>query len=107
MREVNLSDKAREDLKSIWEYLAQHNAEAASKLIREITSKFATLREHPYLGRQRDFLLLDLRSFPVRKHLIFYQPFEDRIEVLRVLHSSRDIDREFEQFFESLSPDNK
>jgi toxin ParE1/3/4 len=46
--------------------------------------------------------LKQMRSFAVRDYLIFYQPIEDGIEVIRVLHSSRDIESEFEQFFDSL-----
>ncbi|HWQ33086.1 MAG TPA: type II toxin-antitoxin system RelE/ParE family toxin [Blastocatellia bacterium] len=101
-RQINVTDTAKADLKQIHEYIARNNAEAASRLVREITRKFAALRDHPLTGRPRDCLLLNLRSFPVRKYVIFYQPFEDRIDILRVLHSSRDIDSEFERFFESL-----
>lgn len=54
------------------------------------------------MGREQDRLLINLRSFVVRDYFIFYQPFEDGIEILRVLHASRDIEGIFEGFLDSL-----
>jgi toxin ParE1/3/4 len=76
--------------------------EAANRLIKEITRRFAILRDHPNMGRGQDKLLVNLRSFAVKNHIIFYQPFEGGIEILRVLHGSRDIGSIFEGFFDSL-----
>ncbi len=100
---VKLNDAARDDLAEIWEYIAQHNPEAADRIIRDITAKFATLRRHPHIGKERNYLLINLRSFPVRSYIVFYQPIENGIEVFRVLHGAMDIDSEFERFFDSLS----
>jgi len=102
MRQVRITEPAQEDLRAIWEYVARHQADAANKLIKEIVKKFSTLRDHPHIGRQRDELLVNLRSLVVRNYVIFYQPVEDGIEVLRVIHGSRDIDTLFERFFDSL-----
>lgn len=102
MRTVKVAAAAEEDLRGIWAYVAEHNAEAASKLIKEITGKFAILRDFPNMGREQDRLLINLRSFVVRDYFIFYQPFEDGIEILRVLHASRDIEGIFEGFLDSL-----
>ena len=33
-----------------------------------------------------------LRSFPFRRYVIFYLPLPDGIDVVRVLHSARDVD---------------
>ncbi|MGH9855408.1 MAG: type II toxin-antitoxin system RelE/ParE family toxin [Blastocatellia bacterium] len=102
MRQVKLSNQAYGDLDAIWDYIAPRNFEAAEKLIGEITEKFALLSQHPLIGRRKDDLIIDLRSFAVRDYLIFYQPIEDGIEVIRILHSSRDIESEFERFFDAL-----
>ena len=102
MRTVKVAAAAEEDLREIWAYVAEHNTEAASKLIKEITGKFAVLRDFPEMGRKQDRLLVNLRSFVVRDYLIFYQPFEDSVEILRVLHGSRDIESIFEGFLDSL-----
>jgi toxin ParE1/3/4 len=99
---VKVAAAAEEDLKEIWSYVAEYNPEAAGKLIKEITRRFAILRDHPHMGREQDKLLVNLRSFAVKNYIIFYQPCEGGIEILRVLHGSRDIESIFESFLDSL-----
>jgi toxin ParE1/3/4 len=102
MPTVKVAGAAEEDLKEIWAYVAEYNLEVAGKLIKEITRKFALLRDHPQMGREQGKLLVNPRSFAVKSYIIFYQPFEGGIEILRVLHGSRDIERIFESFLDSL-----
>ena len=102
VRQVKVLEPAQQDLEDIWRYVAQYDAGAATKLFGEINKKFVTLSTHPHMGRRRDRLLLGLRSFPVKNYIIFYQPLVDGIEVLRILHSSRNIDGVFERFYDSL-----
>ncbi len=99
---IKVAAAAEEDLKEIWAYVAENNPEAANRLIKEITRRFAILRDHPHMGREQGKLLVNLRSFAVKNYIIFYQPFEGGIEILRVLHGSRDIGGIFEGFFDSL-----
>jgi toxin ParE1/3/4 len=47
------------------------------------------------MGRARGELAPDLRSFPYGRYVIFYAPIEDGIDVVRVLHSARDVDAAF------------
>lgn len=101
-RVVKLVAAAEQDLQEILDYVSQYSPAAANKLIKEIVSKFALLRDNPYAGVEQNRLLVNLRSFVVRNYFIFYQPFDDRVEVLRILHSSRDIESIFEGFFNSL-----
>ena len=105
-RTVKISVAAAEDLKDIWEYVSQHNENAASKLIKEIKNKFVLLRDNPLVGREQNEYLVGLRSFVVKSYFIFYLPLDDGIDVLRVLHSSRDIESIFADFFDSLSEAN-
>jgi toxin ParE1/3/4 len=99
---IKVSAAAEEDLKDIWAYVAENNPEAAGRLIKEITRRFALLRDNPHAGREQDKLLVNLRSFVVKNYFIFYLPFEGGVEILRVLHGSRDIGSIFEDFFDSL-----
>ena len=39
----------------------------------------------------REELASGLRSFPVRRYVVFYRPLVDAIEVVRVLHGARDV----------------
>src|SRR4051812_45529477 len=99
---IKVSAAAEEDLREIWAYVAESNPEAANRLVKDITRRFAVLRDHPHMGQEQDRLMVNLRSFLVKNYFIFYQPFEGGIEILRVLHGSRDIGSIFEGFFDSL-----
>jgi toxin ParE1/3/4 len=99
---VRVAAAAEEDLRGIWSYVAQQDPQAADKLVKAITRKFAVLRDFPLAGREQSRLLVNLRSFGVKGYIIFYQPFEGGVDILRVLHGSRDVERIFENFFDSL-----
>ena len=86
---------ARDDLNEIWEYIAQDNLDAAERLVERIEELCELLATRPQLGRRREELAPGLRSFPEGSYFIFYQPIPDGIEVVRVLHTSRDIDSLF------------
>jgi toxin ParE1/3/4 len=49
------------------------------------------------MGRARDELAANVRSFPFGRYVIFYAPMQDGIDVVRVLHSARDIDAVFSE----------
>ncbi len=49
------------------------------------------------MGRARQELADSMRSFPFGRYVIFYVPLEDGIDVVRVLHSARDIDAVFDE----------
>ena len=105
-RTIRISASAAEDLKDVWDYVAQYSEISAGKLIKEINRKVILLRDNPLVGLEQNSYLVDLRSFVVKDYFIFYLPTENGIDVLRVLHSSRDIESIFENFFDSLSDAN-
>jgi toxin ParE1/3/4 len=102
MHTVRIANSAISDLHDIWSYVAQSDVEAASRLVKEIIRRFGFLRDNPFMGQQQAHLLVNLRSLHVKGYLIFYEPFEDRVEILRVLHGSRDVEAIFARFFEAL-----
>ena len=87
---------ARADLDEIWFYIAQDNPSAADKVVVSIVSRFPKLAAMPQMGRRREDISADLRSFPVGRHVIFYRLFENGVEVARVLHGARDLPPLFE-----------
>ncbi|TAF08155.1 MAG: type II toxin-antitoxin system RelE/ParE family toxin [Nostocales cyanobacterium] len=95
MNNYRLSQLAEQDLEDIWVYLAQNNQIAADKEIAKILNSLPMLAQFPGMGRNRDDLLPELRSFPVKPYIVFYTPIDDRIEIVRVLHHSRDISSQF------------
>jgi toxin ParE1/3/4 len=90
-----LTDRAETDLQHIWEAVAEHSRVYADRLIEQITSKAQMLADMPGVGRRREDLLSFLRSYPLGNYVIFYRLVDDGIEVIRVLHGARNIDRFF------------
>ena len=80
MKRLTLSRAARSDLVEISEFIASENPRAANRIHREITARFEKLLRFPELGRRRDELKKGLRSFPVKKYVVFYFIIDDRGE---------------------------
>src|SRR5262245_55618353 len=93
MPRVLRTPEARLDLLAIWDYVAEGSPEAADRLLDRLDHACSRLAEFPLMGRERPELAPALRSFVVGNYLIFYRPQADGIEVIRVLHGSRDLRR--------------
>lgn len=87
--------KALGDLADIWDYIADDSEERADAIVAAIDAKFRTLSQHLAMGRRRDELAPGLRSFPAGRYVIFYLPLTDGVDIVRVLHGSRDIETVF------------
>ena len=96
MSHVRLSLEASRDLEEIEDYISRDNPDAAARLILLVREKCALLSQQPGMGRDRSDVLSGLRGFPVGNYIIFYQPANDGIEVIRVLHGARDIPELFD-----------
>lgn len=88
---VRFLPEARADLHQIWDYIAEDDVEAATRLVDLVEEKCTLLAGSPDIGRVRDELAPGLRSFPVGKHAIFYRRAKGGIEIVRVLSGWRDI----------------
>ena len=93
---------AHQDLRRQALYLADEAGPAIATRFLEASEKaFATLAKMPGMGRIRRFPhpeLGGLRSWAIpgfERYLIFYRALPDGIEVIRVLHGMRDLDRIF------------
>lgn len=92
MREIELTPKANDDLENIWLYgFETFGMAQADRYIQHISSVFDQLAQHS-AGRRRDDLGQNIRSFPCRKHVIFYKENTRMMTVIRVLHHSRDVE---------------
>ncbi|NEO87922.1 MAG: type II toxin-antitoxin system RelE/ParE family toxin [Spirulina sp. SIO3F2] len=96
MNHFRISQQAEADLEDIWVYLAQQNEIRADQKIAEIINKFPMLAQFPNMGQKRDDLAIGLRSFPIKPYLIFYIHIPEGLEIVRVLHQSRDIQGQFD-----------
>lgn len=95
MNRFQISRQAEQDLEDIWCYLQQQDKLQADNQISQIINRFPMLSQFPDMGKKRDNLLVGLRSFPVPPHIIFYTKTSDSIQIIRILHQSRDIDNQF------------
>ena len=95
MNHFRLSRQAERDLEDIWVYLTQKDELLADKQIAQILDRLPMLARFSNMGKQRDDLMVGLRSFPVSQYTIFYNKIADGIEVVRILHRARDIDSQF------------
>jgi len=92
---LSVSPEAECDLDEIEAYIGADNPVAAINFVKQLTDDFAQLPANPRIGRKRDYLRAGLRSITKGDHLILYWQKKDVIEIVRVLHSARDIEALF------------
>ncbi len=86
---------ASDDIAEIWDHIADDSLRAADRWIDQLDEQFRLLATQPLMGQARDELSPGLRSFPFGRYVIFYEPIADGIDVVRLLHSARDVDTQF------------
>ena len=100
---IDRKPQAKRDLIEHFAYIGQNNLDAANRFLVAVEEALAKLERLPGMGRVRAFRrqeLQGIRSWVVRgfeNYIIFYREVEGGIEVLRVLHGARDIDRVLEE----------
>jgi len=99
-----ISEPAESDVTEICSHIANFDIESAKKTAKEFSEKFRLLESNPKLGRSQDSFILNLRSFPFKKYVIFYFPIENGVEIYRVLHGARNVEELFDEYFEGLKP---
>jgi toxin ParE1/3/4 len=60
-----------------------------------LQSPITLLAQFPEMGEAVDHFSPQLRRCTLGDYLLFYRPAHDKIELIRVLHGARDIDRLF------------
>ena len=94
---IIIRPQARHDLVEIADFIAHGSLEAAERFLDATKAAFALLAEMPEMGTRCQFNnaeAIGIRLWSIRgfeNHLVFYRPTNAGIEVVRVLHGSRDI----------------
>ena len=96
MARVTRSEQAQQDLETILEYLESQSAQAADRFATKFALTCNLHAKHSEIGASAADYAPTLRHFTVWSHAIFYRPIEDGIEVIRIIHGSRDIPKLFE-----------
>lgn len=89
---IVLRATARADLARIFEHSVATFGELASRRYKDdIDEALTLLSRYPELGTVEARLRVDLRSYPVGEHRIYYELAGDRLAVLRVLHKRMEV----------------
>jgi toxin ParE1/3/4 len=101
MNRARFSPKAGHDLDELFNYIAADNPDAAAHVRRNILNTADFLAQFPELGRRirnASPRHAQIRWFVVPKfhnYLVFYQPFQETVMVVRVLYAAQDWTRFF------------
>ena len=93
MAGVTYSKASLADMADIWNFVAEDSVFQADRLLRHFQAKLDYLAGSNTIGRPRPELAADCRSYPIGKFCIYYRPSPEEIELIRLLHSARDIRR--------------
>ncbi|HEY4191768.1 MAG TPA: type II toxin-antitoxin system RelE/ParE family toxin [Mesorhizobium sp.] len=85
---------AEADIEEIGDHISRQSPKAALRLIEAFAQRWELLALHPFSGIAREDIAADVRSIVVGEYLTFYRVGAEAIEILRVLHGRRDIDRD-------------
>ena len=98
-RRIRRTRQVREDLVAIYIHVHGKSPQNAEKVLDALERSITSLLDTPGIGRlweSPDPRLEGLRvavSTPYRNFLIFFRPVADGIEVFRVIHGARELDR--------------
>ena len=96
MSNYRLSPLAEEDLFKIISTTIESWGSAQAKVYAQtIDSALLKLAQYPDFGKERSDVYNGARSFPVEKHIVFYQVSDNGINVARILHQRMDLSKHF------------
>ncbi len=103
-KQVLKKPEAWRDLQGLAEFIANDRLATADRFLDAAEATFVFLAEHSTIGTPCQFKSPEargLRQWRVKgfqKHLIFFRPVTDGIEVIRVIHAARDIPEFLDEF---------
>ena len=96
MARVTRRPQAEADILEIWDYIAEDSIVEADRWVDRLDEKLSLWATQPMMGHARGELALGIRSLSFGRYVVFFEPLADGIDVVRVLHGSRDIFVTFE-----------
>jgi toxin ParE1/3/4 len=99
MAKYILTNKAVEDLSTIWEYTYEVWSESqADKYYELVTSSFGEIVQNPKLGKNYDEIDKAIFGLRVGQHIVFYHVAQSGdIEILRILHQRMDLKNKIDE----------
>lgn len=93
--------QAERDIEECFVYIAENNLDIGVSFLVAVEDSLEQLSRMPLMGKIKSFKNIqrtDLRIWPVKgfdSYLIFYLANDDSVELVRLLHSARDIEGVF------------
>ena len=89
---ISWSRRAQHDLRDLHDYIAKDSPFYAKRFVARIIAAVERLAEHPQIGRRvpeagRD----DIRELIFRGYRVVYLTRPDRLDIVTVIHGSRDL----------------
>lgn len=81
------------DVDEIWSYVAAHDLTTADRLVQRIADATNRLTDHPTSAPARPDLGEGVRTLVVGSYLVLYLVGPDSVDVIRVVHGARDLER--------------
>ncbi len=91
-RKLIITYPAHADLDGIYDYIAADSPETAERFVTRFVANLHRTARLGITGVARDWLGPGLRMHPFGKYCAYFRVEDDRLVVLRILHSARDID---------------
>jgi plasmid stabilization system protein ParE len=92
MKRFILTPRAKQDVNDIWDYIAADNIGAADRVLEALDKAMARVAKNPGIGHWREELTDKRhRFFLVYSYLIVYRHETKPLQIIRVLHASRDV----------------
>ena len=95
MARVTRRPEAETDVIDIWGFMAEDSIAEADRWVDRLDERLQLWATQPMIGRARDELAPGIRSMAFGRYVVFFAPIHDGIDIVRVLHGSRDIDEIF------------
>ena len=92
MARITRRPEAEADVIDIWGFIAEDSIPEADRWVDRLDERVQLWATQPMIGRARDELAPGLRSMAFGRYIVFFEPIHDGIDIVRVLHGSRDID---------------
>ena len=92
MNGFRVSNAAMNDLREIAAYTERTwGGRQRREYLRFVDEAFHLLADSPSLGNQCDYIAENLRKYPCRSHIVYYEPDSAGIFIVRVLHRKMDV----------------
>lgn len=102
-KELNILPGADSDIDEHFNYIVEESLDRAVRFYDAVYASFDLLLLQPFIGKAKRYNkpeLAGLRMWFVKgfdRYLIFYKVKDNTVEIVRILHSSRDIETALEE----------